>query len=175
MNIALVLTLSRIIIAPIIFFLVIFDQIFISILLFIFCGFTDYLDGYLARKLKIESRLGEILDPIGDKFLITFALISIAIYLSNAFIAFCAALIVARDIWVGALRNYNSRNNSNSATKVTFIAKFKTSLQIFVTFGYMVIIYLNIPILHIINDIFLGIVVLLTLYTGFSYTQKTFS
>ena len=66
------ITLSRIILAPVILVLFILDNYLLCLLLFIFAGITDYLDGYLARKYNAESQLGEILDPIADKILIIF-------------------------------------------------------------------------------------------------------
>ena len=67
------LTYFRIISAPIIFLLVvIFNSYGWALILFIFASSTDYWDGYLARKYNFESVLGEVVDPIADKILITF-------------------------------------------------------------------------------------------------------
>jgi Phosphatidylglycerophosphate synthase len=63
------ITLSRIILAPIILVFLILDNYLLCLLLFVLASITDYLDGYLARKYNAESQLGEILDPIADKIL----------------------------------------------------------------------------------------------------------
>ena len=75
------ITISRILLGPVIFLLILyFDRYFIALMLFLIAGITDYVDGYLARKYNKVSTLGEILDPIADKILITFVLITISIY-----------------------------------------------------------------------------------------------
>ena len=63
------------------------------------------MDGYLARKYDAVSKLGEILDPIADKILILFVLFGLAINLSSYLIGFIGAIIITREIWVGALRD----------------------------------------------------------------------
>ena len=68
-----ILTLSRILLAVIIFVLLISpDGYLLALILFFLAGITDYFDGYLARKYDAVSQLGEILDPIADKILILF-------------------------------------------------------------------------------------------------------
>ena len=126
------LTLSRLFIAVIIFYLLTRpDGYFLALFLFIFAGISDYYDGHLARKYNSISQLGEILDPIADKILILFVLFGISINLSSYLIGFMGALIIAREIWVSALRDLNARNGKSNATKVTFLAKVKTSIQFF--------------------------------------------
>ena len=74
------LTLSRILIAAIIFLLLMSpDSYLMAFVLFILAGTTDYFDGYLARKYNSVSKIGEILDPIADKILILFVLFGLAI------------------------------------------------------------------------------------------------
>ena len=129
------LTISRIVIAIIIFFLLAFDNYFgLALVLFLLAGLTDYLDGYLARKYQATSQIGEILDPIADKILIIFLLFGLAVNLSSYIVAFAGAFIISREIWVSALRDYNSRINNTNATKVIYIAKIKTTIQIFTIF-----------------------------------------
>ena len=67
------LTFSRIVLASIIFLLLMSsDGYLLAFILFNIAGFTDWLDGYLARKYNAVSQLGEILDPIADKILVVF-------------------------------------------------------------------------------------------------------
>ena len=73
-----ILTIGRIIIVPIFvltFFLPGFFGDLIPFFLFVLACFTDYLDGLLARIFKEESKLGELLDPIADKILVSTALL----------------------------------------------------------------------------------------------------
>jgi len=169
------LTFSRIILAAIIFILLMSpDGYFLALILFFIAGITDFFDGYLARKYNSVSEIGEILDPIADKILIVFVLFGLAVNLSSYLIGFIAALIITREIWVGALRDFNARNNKSDVTKVTFLAKIKTTMQLFTISTYLLGLTINNMLLIVIGDIFLFISLFITLYTGFIYTLKSF-
>ena len=169
------LTCSRIVLAAIIFLLLMSaDGYLLALILFYIAGLTDWLDGYLARKYNAVSQLGEILDPIADKILIVFVFFGLAVNLSSYLIGFFAALIITREIWVGALRDLNARNNRSDATKVTFLAKTKTTVQLFTISIYLLGLTLNKMIVIVIGDIFLFISLFITLYTGLEYTLKSF-
>jgi CDP-diacylglycerol--glycerol-3-phosphate 3-phosphatidyltransferase len=169
------LTLSRIFLAAIIFLLLTSsDGYLTALILFFIAGITDYFDGYLARKYNAVSQLGEILDPIADKILILFALFGLSINLSSYLIGFIGALIITREIWVGALRDMNARNSLSEATKVTFLAKIKTTIQLFTISIYLLGLTINNMLLIVIGDIFLFISLFVTLYTGFIYTINSF-
>jgi CDP-diacylglycerol--glycerol-3-phosphate 3-phosphatidyltransferase len=170
-----ILTLSRIFLAAVIFLLLISpDGYLLALILFFLAGITDYFDGYLARKYNAVSQLGEILDPIADKILVLFVLFGLAINLSSYLIGFIGALIITREIWVGALRDMNARNGKSDATKVTFLAKIKTTTQLFTISIYLLGLTIDNMLLIIIGDIFLSISLIITLYTGFFYTLNSF-
>ena len=170
------LTLSRILLAAIIFLLLMSsDGYLLALILFFVASITDYFDGYLARKYNAVSELGEVLDPIADKILIVFVLFGLAVNLNSYLIAFIGALIITREIWVGALRDLNARNNRGDATKVTFLAKIKTTIQLFTISIYLIALTLNNMLLIIFADIFLFISLFITLYTGLIYTLNSFA
>lgn len=146
------------------------DKYLLALVLFFFAGLTDYFDGYFARKYNAVSQFGEILDPIADKILILFVLFGLAINLSSYFIGFIGAIIITREIWVGALRDLNARNGKSNATKVTFLAKIKTTIQLFTISIYLLGLAINNMLLIIIGDIFLFISLFITLYTGINYS-----
>ena len=145
----------------------------LALILFFLAGVTDYFDGYLARKYNALSQLGEILDPIADKKLIFFVLFGLAISLSSYLIGFIGAVIITREIWVGALRDLNARNGKVDLTKVTFLAKIKTTVQLSTLAVYLLGLSLNNMLVIIIADIFLFISLFITLYTGFLYTVNS--
>ncbi|MDB9985018.1 CDP-diacylglycerol--glycerol-3-phosphate 3-phosphatidyltransferase, partial [Gammaproteobacteria bacterium] len=89
-------------------------------------------------------------------------------------IGFFASLIITREIWVGALRDLNARNNKSDATRVTFLAKIKTTIQLFTISIYLVALTFNMMLLVIIGDIMLFVSLFITLYTGFLYTINSF-
>jgi CDP-diacylglycerol--glycerol-3-phosphate 3-phosphatidyltransferase len=170
-----ILTLSRILLAAIIFVLLMSsDGYLLALVLFFLAGVTDYFDGYLARKYNAVSQVGEILDPIADKILILFVLFGLAINLSSYLIGFIGSIIITREIWVGALRDLNARNGKSDVTKVTFLAKIKTSIQLFTLAIYLLGLTINNMLVIIIGDIFLFISFFITIYTGFIYSLNTF-
>ncbi len=169
------LTFSRILLAGIIFLLLMSsDGYLLALILFYIASLTDWLDGYLARKYNAVSQLGEILDPIADKILIVFVFFALAVNLSSYLIGFFASLIITREIWVGALRDLNARNNKSDATKVTFLAKIKTTLQLFTISIYLIALTINNMFLIVIGDILLCASLFITLYTGLVYTLNSF-
>ena len=174
-NILNAITLSRILCAILIyFFLFLESQYLVALLLFGIASFSDFLDCYVARKTNNESVLGEILDPIADKLLIVFVLIGLSINLDSFLIGFISAVIISREVWVAALRDINARNNQSDKTKVTFLAKTKTAIQMFAILMYLFGLTLNNMMVLFFADIVLIIAVLVTIQTGFQYTISTF-
>ncbi len=169
------LTYFRILVAPIIFILItLFDFYGWALLLFFIASISDYWDGFLARKYKLESMLGAILDPIADKILVTFMILALSIKLSSVFIGLVGGTMLVREFWVGALRDLNARQNNTDATKVTSLAKIKTSIQ-FITFSsYLFGLVLNNSFILFTSNFLLFLALIITLQTGLSYTMSTF-
>tara|TARA_X000001036_G_C20632100_1_gene787595 strand:+ start:900 stop:1457 length:558 start_codon:yes stop_codon:yes gene_type:complete len=170
------LTFIRIIFAVIISGLLILGDYYLyALILFIFAGISDFLDGYLARKYNASSDIGEILDPIADKILVVFVLITLSVNLSSFLIAFLSSLIISREIWVSALRDFSSRNAILSATKVTYLAKIKTAIQLGTISLYLLGLAIDKMIFIVIGDISLILSALITIYTGYVYTINVFN
>lgn len=168
------ITILRIILAPIILFFLIFEDYFICLFLFFLAGLSDYLDGFMARKFNAVSELGEILDPIADKILIIFILFGLSVDLNSYLVAFLGSFILAREIGIAALRDYSARKNLSNRTKVTFLAKTKTAVQLFTIGSYLFALTIKFNLLIVVSDIFLIIATLITLYTGYQYTLNVF-
>ena len=161
----------RILLAVVISLILIAEEGYIfALILFLLAGISDFFDGYFARKYDASSEIGEILDPIADKILVVFLLVTLSVTLSSFLLAFSTACIISREIWVSALRDFSARKNISNATKVTFLAKVKTSVQLFTIFLYLTALATNIMILIIFADLFLIVSVLITLLTGYDYT-----
>ena len=170
------LTISRILLGPIIFTLILYWEAFtVSLLLFIFASISDYFDGALARKYNLSSQLGEVLDPIADKILVLFMLFALALYFSSIYIGFISCLILAREFWVSALRDLNARNLNTSATKVSFLAKIKTTIQLIAVVLYLLGLSYDIVFMLFLGDFVLFIALIIGLKTGLTYSLKTFS
>ncbi|MDA9021335.1 CDP-alcohol phosphatidyltransferase family protein [Gammaproteobacteria bacterium] len=170
-----ILTYFRIIAGPIIFCLILVFQCYgIALSILLLASASDYWDGYLARKYSLTSVLGAILDPIADKILITFVLIALLLALDSIFIAFLGSIILAREFWVGALRDFNARNGNEAATTVTFLAKIKTTMQLATFCWILTGLYLNSALMIFLGNLFLFLALIVTLQTGLSYTIATF-
>ena len=169
------ITMSRIVLGAIIFVLLTRTELYwYAFILFFIASITDYFDGYLARKYNLVSQLGEILDPIADKILIVFLLFAIAVNLTSYYIGFLSAFIITREIWVGALRDFNARQQNTNATRVTFLAKIKTTIQLFTISTYLLGLAMNNMVIVLIADIMLFLSFVVTVYTGWVYTLNTF-
>ena len=169
------LTYFRILVAPIIFIVVTLLHFYgWGLLLFLLASASDYWDGLLARRYKLESVVGAVLDPIADKILITFVILALSIELSSIFIGFVGGIILVREFWVGALRDLNARNHNSEATKVSPIAKIKTTIQFLAFASFLTGLYLNNTFIIFISNFLLLLALIVTLQTGLSYTIATF-
>ena len=169
------LTYFRIFIAPIIFLLITFyDSYGLALFLFILASISDYWDGFLARKYKLESIIGGVLDPIADKILVTFLILGLSLELSSIFIGMVGGIILVREFWVGALRDLNARQNNPDATKVSLLAKTKTFIQFIAFSSYLFGLALNNSLILFTSNFLLFLALIITLQTGLSYTMSTF-
>lgn len=97
--------------------------------IFFVAGVSDWLDGYLARKLDQQSAFGAFLDPVADKLMVATALILLVGADPGAFTAVPAAVIIGREIAVSALREWMAQVGDNAKVKVSYIGKVKTAAQ----------------------------------------------
>ena len=132
-NIPNVLTLMRIAMLPLLVVIYLSDYSLampISALLFILAGLTDWLDGYLARKLNQQSAFGAFLDPVADKLIVATALFLILFRHPEVHILIPALIIVGREITVSALREWMAEMGRRGIVAVSYMGKLKTTLQI---------------------------------------------
>ena len=106
-------------------------EFFITSTIFFFAvSFTDYFDGYLARKYSTESDLGAFLDLIADKILVLSVLIWFVYFFSNIYLTVLVIFIVIREIIVTSLRYYLiSKSSDLDSIKVNQLGKLKTVFQ----------------------------------------------
>jgi cardiolipin synthase len=99
-----------------------------ALVLFVSAAFTDWLDGYLARSWKQETKLGAMLDPIADKAMVVIALMVIIGFSSwSGWLVLPATVILFREVFVSGLREF--LGDTAGTLKVTKLAKWKTTLQ----------------------------------------------
>ena len=128
----------------------------------------------MARIYSLTSVLGAVLDPIADKILILFLIIALTINLESIYFGFLGSIMLARELWVAALRDFNGQHGNFEATTVTFLAKLKTSAQLFTLGSYLLALYINNALLLFVSDFFLFSSLIITLQTGITYTLQSF-
>jgi CDP-diacylglycerol--glycerol-3-phosphate 3-phosphatidyltransferase len=101
----------------------------LACLVFSIAGFTDLLDGYLARRLGQASKFGAFLDPVADKLMVAVALVIIVQADPRLYVAMVAAVIIGREITVSALREWMAELGARSRVAVSPIGKWKTAMQ----------------------------------------------
>jgi CDP-diacylglycerol--glycerol-3-phosphate 3-phosphatidyltransferase len=170
-----ILTYFRILSGPIIFLLILIVQNYgMALFLLVLASASDYWDGYLARRYSLTSILGAVLDPIADKILITFTVIALSVDLGSSYVAFLGSIMLAREYWVSALRDFNAREGNINATQVTLLAKIKTAIQLGTFCLYLLGLYLDSTFMLFVANFFLFTALIITLQTGLSYTISTF-
>ena len=95
--------------------------------LFVVGSITDWLDGYLARKLNLGTPFGAFLDPVADKLFVTSVLVLLLAQYSDLLVP--ALLIVGREITISALREWMATKGQRDLVAVAWIGKLKTTLQ----------------------------------------------
>ncbi|MBD1572934.1 CDP-diacylglycerol--glycerol-3-phosphate 3-phosphatidyltransferase [Vibrio sp. S17_S38] len=129
-----ILTLLRLALIPVfvvIFYLPFTWAPFAAAMVFWVAGFTDWLDGVLARKLGQTSRFGAFLDPVADKVMVAVALLLIAEHYHTIWITIPAATMIAREIIISALREWMAEIGKRASVAVSWIGKWKTLSQMF--------------------------------------------
>jgi CDP-diacylglycerol---glycerol-3-phosphate 3-phosphatidyltransferase len=101
----------------------------ICTLLFLLAGLTDWLDGFLARKLRMESDFGAFLDPVADKLMVAIVLILIVQREPSPYLAIPTAIIIGREIAITSLREWMTKVGQRAKVKVSILSKWKTTLQ----------------------------------------------
>lgn len=131
-NIPTYLTLLRIALIPllaIVFYLPWEYSNFACTAIFIFAGVTDWLDGYLARKMSLETAFGAFLDPVADKLMVAFVLVLLVQAEGSAFLAIPAAIIIGREITIASLREWMAEIGQRAKVQVSSLGKWKTTAQ----------------------------------------------
>ena len=99
----------------------------IATVMFVVFALTDWLDGWLARRLNQTSSFGAFLDPVADKFLVCASLL-VLVHLERADV-FVALIIIGREIAISALREWMAQIGASRSVAVHMIGKLKTTVQ----------------------------------------------
>jgi len=168
MNIANKLTLLRIVMIPLFIFLLLEGYSFWALIVFSSAAFTDYLDGYLARKYKLITNFGKFMDPLADKLLVTSALVCfVQLGLLNAWVVI---IILSREFIVSIFRAIAAAEGIVIAASLW--GKAKTISQMFMVIVLLLGNYpfdlINFPM----DQILIVLATALTIISGVDYIVK---
>ena len=168
------LTLVRIALIPVfVLTYVVFadDMLWISAVLFASAALTDWLDGYLARRLEQRTAFGAFLDPVADKLIVVTALVLLIESHSNLVMTLPGLIIVGREIIISALREWMAEMNRRGLVDVLWLGKIKTAVQMIA----IVVLIANPPSLAIpwviVGMLLLYVAALMTLWSMFLYLK----
>ena len=169
------LTISRIVMIPILVLVYIYDNKWsnlLSAVIFSLAAITDWFDGYLARKLGQLSAFGAFLDPVADKLMVSTALILLVFaHGDNLLIVISAIVIIGREITISALREWMAELGKSANVAVSMIGKVKTFAQMgSITFLLYHDDLLSLPIFNI-GEALLIIAAVLTIISMFLYLK----
>jgi CDP-diacylglycerol--glycerol-3-phosphate 3-phosphatidyltransferase len=181
LNIPNLLTLLRILLIPFFFVVYLIDADWsnqLATFIFVVAALTDWLDGYLARRLNQYTTFGAFLDPVADKLIVATALVLLAtdekvlnLVLSVPLFTASVAIIIGREIAISALREWMAELGKRASVAVSYIGKVKTALQLT---AISLLIYQEplrgIPIFKL-GEILLFIAAALTLYSMVVYLK----
>ena len=174
LNVPNILTLFRILLVPIMviaFFLPYRGTNVIAAGVFALGALTDWLDGWIARRMGQTSAFGEFLDPVADKLSVTVALFLIIQADPSPFLAIVAAIIVGREITISALREWMAEIGQRARVRVAGIGKFKTIVQMV---AIIVLLYRHERIgspLYQLGEYLLIVAAALTIWSGAMYVR----
>jgi len=171
MNLPNKLTIARIVMIPLFVIALLINNNparIIACIIFCIASFTDFLDGYIARKYNLVSNFGKLMDPLADKLLVASAMI--VMVQTGDLAAWIVILILAREFAITALRSLAA--SEGSVVAASNLGKIKTNFQMF---GLILLILkpFVIGIIHINLGLWLMYVALFfTLYSGYDYFVK---
>ncbi|NRA20655.1 MAG: CDP-diacylglycerol--glycerol-3-phosphate 3-phosphatidyltransferase [Oceanospirillaceae bacterium] len=176
MNIPNILSLLRIALIPILVALYYLPFNWVNIAcgtVFAIACFTDWLDGYIARKYDQSTTLGAFLDPVADKLIVTVALVLLCVSYATPWITIPAIIIICREIIISALREWMAELGKRSNVKVSSVGKVKTAMQML-----SILILLSVDIGTVYSTVgitALYIAAILTIWSMFIYLNAAWS
>lgn len=172
MNLPNKLTLTRVFMIPFFIFFMLYDGFswgkYAACALFVIASMTDALDGYIARKYHLITNFGKFMDPLADKLLVCSALICFVAKGPEYLPAWAAIIIVAREFIISGFRLVASDNGIVIAA--SYWGKVKTVSQMLMSI--FLILHLDNPVYHIVEQIFIYLSVALTIISLVDYLVK---
>ena len=171
------MTVLRLLAAPVVAVLIWRDDVDSgyapALALFVLASLSDFLDGWMARRMGIVSKFGAMLDPIADKVLIGVCLLALAQVTEDGWLFFLPALVImTREFLISGLREYMA--GRSITIPVSQVAKWKTTLQL-VSIGLILAapVFPGLPFVNDAGLLVLWLAAAITAQTGFAYFRGT--
>ena len=134
------ITLFRIALIPafiIVFYLPFGWANVVATAVFFVASVSDWVDGYLARSMQLESSFGAFLDPVADKLMVVVVIVLLVEANPSIYMTLPSVVIIAREISISALREWMAQLGSSTTVQVSYIGKIKTVSQM-LALGFMI-------------------------------------
>ena len=160
------LCIIRILFIPLIIVFIEKGYFYVAFILFILAGITDGLDGFVARRFKLTSKLGLYLDPIADKLLVSSVLITLTYH--NLIPLWVTILLVCREFIINGLRSFYAIEGITIYP--SFSGKLKTTLQIV---GISCVLFKH-PLAQLVGLYIIYVALLFSMYSAVNYITAIF-
>lgn len=180
MNLPNSLTLLRVAFIPVfivLFYLPFSWSYYASAAIFLLAAITDWLDGFLARRLQQMTKFGAFLDPVADKLIVVTALIlllqdyAVTHPRSSMLFAVAVVIIIGREIVISALREWMAELGSRASVAVSMVGKLKTTLQMIAIIVLLAFNPSQYPMLHYVGVLLVYAAAALTLWSMIVYLR----
>ena len=142
MNIPNTITVIRICMIPVlvaVFYLPFKNHLLFAAGIFAVAAATDWVDGYLARRLGQMTKLGAFLDPVADKLMVVIALVLLVERHDTILFTLAACVIIGREIVISALREWMAELGERTSVAVSYVGKVKTAFQMVAIVGLLAV------------------------------------
>lgn len=182
-NLPNILTLIRVLLIPVMLIVYLVDVSWshlVATIIFVSAAITDWLDGYLARRLQQSSKFGAFLDPVADKLIVAVALVLLATdqdilasVWSTSLFTIVISIILCREIIVSALREWMAEIGERGNVAVSYLGKIKTTFQmIAISLLLYQFPFLGLPVMKL-GELLLIIAAILTLWSMYIYLRAS--
>ena len=165
------LTMFRVMAVPLLIVLMLYDNRLAGLLaaiVFSIAAITDYFDGYIARRYKLVSNLGKIMDPLADKILVSSAFIMLVSL--DRVPAWLVCVIIGRELAITGFRNIISEHGDDASASM--LGKYKTGFQI----AAIIPLLIHFPYFGIdfqaVGSVLLWFALLFTIWSGIDYVVR---
>lgn len=169
-----ILTVSRMLLLPLFalgFFLKSKFGGILSLSVFTFCCITDFLDGYYARAFKQATKLGQMLDPLADKIVVSIAILFIVgFHLISDYAIIPAAVILCREIIISGVRD--ATEFSGRSFRTLLLSKCKTAMQMLALSTLLLASVVELPVIPQIGEMLLWLSSIIAIVSGIVYCKR---